>query len=172
MDKWEFISSKIVLLVTTIFILYHSTNLATVNNSVVILPGDNSSSSINSEDTSSPKIKFKKVPKIDSNFVILVLSARNNHQSRTAILNTWAKRFRDRVYFLVGNYCHLSLEFRKNHTCEWRNEIEKSISDEKFKQINKTYIQEQLELNLQLKQDKNVIFLENIVDSYRNLILK
>ena len=101
--------------------------------------------------------------------IILVLSARDNISQRKAILKTWAKNHKSNVFFFVGQPCSIPPEYSKRYECQLDA---RNIEGFPTAQQNESWINHQnIKSELLLKED-NVVYLDEVIDSYRTLPLK
>ena len=112
----------------------------------------------------------------DPSIIFLVLSSRENSYQRTSILKTWAKNFKNQVFFFIGKHCPVPEKFQQKYICD--TDLEKAFklygptikSPYPNAYQNNTWNNYQ-ELRTQriVSNEQNVILLEDVIDSYRTL---
>ena len=106
----------------------------------------------------------KKSYKSSFNSIILVLSGREDKERRKTILSTWASEHKDHTFFIVGSHCPIPSFFQKKYSCE----IDKKKGFPTEAQ-NSTWNTFQTARSKLIANEENVIYFDNIIDSYHSL---
>ena len=114
--------------------------------------------------------------KKDPSIIFLVLSSWENSYQRSSILKTWAKNFKNQVFFFIGKHCPVPEKFQQKYICDTDLEKAYKLYGPTIKspypnayQNNTWNNYQELRTQRIVNNEQNVILLEDVIDSYRTL---